>query len=266
MNHHPHPRHHTHHHNHNAFCYVAGEEVIQTGNGPSMGRCNHEEADTRLVVHLRHALRHFSLALVQTGDTDVIVIMLCNFHHILATNDAAQVWISFQAGTTKRMINLNDLAETLGSIKCKALALFHAFTGSDIVPLLSSLKGNGSATRHLRNCRPSWINFGNAFLVLESRGGNLTEFFRHESAIYPPALSSRGKMNSCTKSDLLNCILDADTTSNCRPSWINFLLLQARSSKHPHRFVKQHKISYVRCMTVMACLQPDNAATTTLIL
>ena len=110
---------------------------------------------------------------------------------------------SFQAGTTKRMINLNDLAETLGSIKCKALALFHAFTGSDIVPLLSSLKGNGSATRHLRNCRPSWINF---------------------------------------------------------------LLLQAHSSKHPHRFVKQHKISYVRCMTVMACLQPDKAATTTLIL
>ena len=96
-----------------------------------MGRCNHEEADTRLVVHLLHALRHFSLALVQTGDTDVIVILLCNFHHILATNDAAQVWISFQAGTTKRMINLNDLAETLGSIKCKALALFHAFTGSD---------------------------------------------------------------------------------------------------------------------------------------
>ena len=108
--------------------------------------------------------------------------------------------------------------------------------------------------------------FGKAFLVLESRGGNLTEFFRHESAIYPPALSSRGKMNSCTKSDLLNCILDADTTSNCRPFWINFLLLQARSSKHPHRFVKQHKISYVRCMTVMACLQPDKAATTTLIL
>ena len=168
-----------------------------------MGRCNHEEADTRLVVHLLHALRHFSLALVQTGDTDVIVILLCNFHHILATNDAAQVWISFQAGTTKRMINLNDLAQTLGSIKCKALALFHAFTGSDIVPLLSSLKGNGSATRHLRNCRPSWINF---------------------------------------------------------------LLLQARSSKHPHRFVKQHKISYVRCMTVMNCLQPDKAATTTLIL
>ena len=56
--------------------------------------------------------------------------------------------------------------------------------------------------------------FGKAFLVLESRGGNLTEFFRHESAIYPPALSSRGKMNSCTKSNLLNCILDADTTSN----------------------------------------------------
>jgi len=57
--------------------------------------------------------------------------------------------------------------------------------------------------------------YGKAFLVLESRGGDLQEFFRHESAFYPPSLSSQGKINSCTKSDLLTCILDANENTDC---------------------------------------------------
>ena len=52
-----------------------------------------------------------------------------------------------------------------------------------------------------------------AFLVLDSRGGDLEEFFQHESSPYPPALSSEGSLNSCTKSDLLVYILGAGTSS-----------------------------------------------------
>ena len=52
--------------------------------------------------------------------------------------------------------------------------------------------------------------YGKTALILESRGGDLNEFFRHESSSYPPALSCNGQMNSCTKSDLLACILEAD--------------------------------------------------------
>jgi len=55
--------------------------------------------------------------------------------------------------------------------------------------------------------------YGQAFLVLDSRGGDLEEFFQHESSPYPPALSSEGSLNSCTKSDLLVCILGAGTNS-----------------------------------------------------
>ena len=51
--------------------------------------------------------------------------------------------------------------------------------------------------------------YGQAFVALDSQGGDLDEFFRHESS-YPPALSCEGSLNSCTKSDLLECIADTD--------------------------------------------------------
>ena len=50
--------------------------------------------------------------------------------------------------------------------------------------------------------------------MLDSRGGNLEEFFRHESSPYPPALSTEGSINSCTKSDLLRCIMETSTAGD----------------------------------------------------
>ncbi len=45
--------------------------------------------------------------------------------------------------------------------------------------------------------------------MVDSRGGNLEEFFSHESSSSPPALASEGSINSCNKSDLLPCIMEA---------------------------------------------------------
>ena len=110
---------------------TAGDQVHHVGNSPPMDQCNHEEADTRVLVHFLHALQSSSLGMVYTGDTDVVVLLLSNFHHIKALNPAAEIWISFKAGKTTRMISLNTIATNLGTTTCKAMALFHAFTGSD---------------------------------------------------------------------------------------------------------------------------------------
>ena len=110
---------------------TAGDQVHHVGNSPPMDQCNHEEADTRVLVHLLHALQTSSLGMVHTGDTDVVVILLSNFHHIKALNPAADIWISFKAGRRTRMISLNTIATNLGTTTCKAMALFHAFPGSD---------------------------------------------------------------------------------------------------------------------------------------
>jgi hypothetical protein len=91
-----------------------------------MDKCNHEEADTRVIVHPLHALQTSSLGMVHTGDTDVVVILLSNFQHKKALNPAADIWFSFRARKTTRTIDSN-----LGTSTCKAMAPFHAFTGSD---------------------------------------------------------------------------------------------------------------------------------------
>ena len=86
--------------------------------------------NTRVLVHLLHVLQTSSLGMIYTGDTDVIVILLSNFHHIKTLNPEAEIWISFKASRATRMISLNTVATKVGTTKCKAMALFHAFTGS----------------------------------------------------------------------------------------------------------------------------------------
>ena len=110
---------------------TSADEVLSAGPGPAMGACNHEEADTRVIVHVLHALQHANVGLVLTGDTYVVVILLSNFHHIAAANPAADIWIAFKTGKSTKSISLNALASHLGPTTCKAMALFHAFTGCD---------------------------------------------------------------------------------------------------------------------------------------
>jgi len=53
-----------------------GESVVSVGhNNPIMPNCNHEEANTRVVVHILHALKQgLKKIQVRTVDTDVILV------------------------------------------------------------------------------------------------------------------------------------------------------------------------------------------------
>ena len=53
--------------------------------------CNHEEADTHIIVHLSHALLTGATGLVRTVDTDVVVILLGKFADLLRVNPAADI-------------------------------------------------------------------------------------------------------------------------------------------------------------------------------
>ena len=97
---------------------------------------------------------------------------------------------------------------------------------SNDTPLTAPIKGNNLLLFHEKKTqKKSAIKlkmqhfkrhaelYRKAFLVLYSRGGDLEEFFQHESSPYPPALSSEGSLNSCTKSDLLVYNMEASTSS-----------------------------------------------------
>ena len=98
--------------------------MVSHGSEHVMGQCNHEEADTRIVVHVRHAL-------VRTVDTDVVVILVGKLHDLLAYNQLSKVWVAFGMGRHFSVININGVCSSLGESKSRALPVFHAFTGCD---------------------------------------------------------------------------------------------------------------------------------------
>lgn len=97
-----------------------------------MGQCNHEEADTRIIIHLIHALGEGAESLfVRTVDTDVVVILIGKLRDLLACNQRAKIWVAFGMGRHYSLININRIYSSLGVSKSLALPVFHAFTGSD---------------------------------------------------------------------------------------------------------------------------------------
>ncbi|CAL8262918.1 unnamed protein product [Arctogadus glacialis] len=81
--------------------------------------------------------------------------------------------------------------------------------------------------------------YGKAFIVLESRSGNLEDFFCHESSPYPPALSCEGSLNSCMKSDLLFYILGnpksggiSDSEEIVAPDLYDFIVIDVGALIH----------------------------------
>ena len=80
-----------------SFTYPEGKEVFITSGTTVLGTdqhmqspCDHEEADTRIVVHLVDALKKGQkTCLVRTVDTDVIVILIGKFYHLLTLNPNA---------------------------------------------------------------------------------------------------------------------------------------------------------------------------------
>ena len=128
------------------------EKVVFVTNGSSvirvsadlyqpMSDCNHEEADTRIVVHVLHALNHGCVSVsVRTVDTDVIVILLGSFHHFIKAQPSAKVLVEFGRGENFRVYDINTISVSLGSTKSRALPVFHALSGSDTT---SAFKGKG---------------------------------------------------------------------------------------------------------------------------
>ena len=108
---------------------------------------NYEEADTRLILHAKHAaLAGITQVIVKSPDTDVAVIATS-----LAPTFPPACQLLFKTGTRDRAryIDILALATHLGEVVCGALPGMHALTGCDTVSALSG-KGKKSAVQLLR--------------------------------------------------------------------------------------------------------------------
>ena len=111
---------------------TSGATTILRGSDRSMVPCDHEEADTRLLIHLQDSLRNdCTNCMVHTVDTDVIVILIGKFHHLTTLCQNVNIWVAFGTGKNFTYYHINAFYEDLGREKSLALPVFHSFTGCD---------------------------------------------------------------------------------------------------------------------------------------
>ncbi|KAK3746853.1 hypothetical protein QZH41_000042 [Actinostola sp. cb2023] len=99
-------------------------------------RSNHEEADTRMLLHAKCASRPDTRVVIQSPDTDVLVLSTTHFANL----DCEELWFRTGVKDRLRFIPVHDVSRALGPGKCEALPALHALTGCDSN---SSLAGIG---------------------------------------------------------------------------------------------------------------------------
>ena len=120
---------------------IAEEDVVSSSpiDTTGLAPCSHEEADTRLLLHVAQGIRcGFDKVIIRTVDTDVVILSIANFHQLCPT----ELWIFFEAEKHHRYIPAHQIAVNLGEEKCRALRFFHAFTRCDTV---SAFSGKGKS-------------------------------------------------------------------------------------------------------------------------
>ena len=119
-----------------------GRNVLVIGRNLQMQECDHEEADSRIVVHiLNKLLNNKNKIQVRTVDNDVVLILIGHFYDIKATYPGIDIWVAFGVGKYFMNNHINTICHNLGKTKCEALPAFHAFTGCDST---SQFKGKGN--------------------------------------------------------------------------------------------------------------------------
>ena len=97
---------------------------------------NQEETDTRIVLYLKYAAKlGFPSAVVRTPDTDVFFTLLLHANNIPLT-----IFLDIETGKHRQIVNISQMAESMGEDNCKMIMGLHVFTGEDVT---SSFKGKG---------------------------------------------------------------------------------------------------------------------------
>ena len=93
-----------------------------------------EEADTRILLHAKHASPDHEAIIVVSEDTVVIILALAFFRQI------GKIYVRCGSQARTRYIDISKLGTSLGEEICEGLLGLHAFTGCDTV---SAFGGRG---------------------------------------------------------------------------------------------------------------------------
>ena len=130
--------------NKDVFKYLSTQLISATTNNTACCMClsptDHEEADSRMMLHLQHAvMAGHKVAFVRTVDSDVVVLSI---HHYPTFQNLGLtgLWIGFGCGKNYRDTPVHEVSAQLGPNRCLALPFFHAFTGGDLTSRLFGIR------------------------------------------------------------------------------------------------------------------------------
>ena len=111
------------------------------GTSSEIAPCNHEESDTRMMVHIVHAVKNgCRTVFLSTVDSDVVVIATYVFSMLVQEYPDLQLMILFGQGKQSSVYDVRKIYEFLGPAKCRAIPFFVALTGCDTT---SQFNGKG---------------------------------------------------------------------------------------------------------------------------
>lgn len=94
-----------------------------------------EEADTRLLLHAKHATHPETRIIVQSPDTDVLVLCTTHFSDI----SREELWFRTGIRDHQQYVPVHLLCQKVGQKVCKVLPAVHALTGCDTTSALASV-------------------------------------------------------------------------------------------------------------------------------
>lgn len=104
---------------------TAGESVLSSKNRmdlTSLAPCTHEEADTRLMVHVLDAsLCGHRRIMIRTNDTDVVVLAAS-----IVNIPAEELWVAYGTGKHLQNIAAHAIASSLRRERAVVFPMFHA--------------------------------------------------------------------------------------------------------------------------------------------
>ena len=116
-------------------CTNAEKVLCSSGKDTSsLEPCTHEEADTRLMLHMDDCAKEgLKRIMIRTTDTDVVVLAVS----CVQSTAVEELWIALGVGKHFKYLAAHTIAVELGPQCSKALPAFHAFTGCDCVSFFS---------------------------------------------------------------------------------------------------------------------------------
>ena len=119
-------------------------------------KCQSEEADQRIirhVLHIIHSYDKFERIVINTIDTDVLVLLISYVGRMKSIGPSPNLEIYAYLTAGKKYYNIREITKSLGKEVCLALPFFYCLTGCDTV---SSLNGKGKC-----KAWDAWFNSNN---------------------------------------------------------------------------------------------------------